>query len=84
MTDVTFSPADRAHLIQKLQTYMDTELKIDIGRFDAEFLLDFVSREFGAYYYNQGLYDAQAVVTSRVTELGEAIAMLERTTEPRR
>nr|WP_233449279.1 DUF2164 family protein [Xanthomonas perforans] len=30
-------------------------MKQQIGRFDAEFLLDFFTEEVGAYFYNRGI-----------------------------
>nr|WP_255626118.1 DUF2164 domain-containing protein [Xanthomonas sp. NCPPB 1067] len=55
-------------------------MKQQIGRFDAEFLLDFFTEEVGAYFYNRGIYDAQAAVASKLDDLGEAIYQLERPT----
>ena len=52
-----------------------------LGRFDAEFLLDFFAGEIGAYFYNRGLYAAQAILSGKLGELGEAIYQLERPTE---
>ncbi|MCF5942772.1 DUF2164 domain-containing protein, partial [Xanthomonas perforans] len=37
------------------QLYFTEELKQQIGRFDAEFLLDFFTEEVGAYFYNRGI-----------------------------
>jgi len=41
-------------------------------------LLDFLSREIGPFFYNRGLYDAQAVLVKKADEIGEAILGLER------
>ena len=43
-----------------------------------KFLLDFVSKELGCYFYNRGLYDAQTVVNARFEEMAEAIVVLEK------
>ncbi|WP_456361819.1 DUF2164 domain-containing protein [Xanthomonas arboricola] len=51
-----------------------------MGRFDAEFLLDFFAGEVGAYFYNRGVYDAQAIIAGKLEDLGEAVYQLERPT----
>lgn len=78
MSVVEFSKEEKALITQKLQRYVATELGFDIGSFDAEFLLDFVSKELGCYFYNRGLYDAQTVVNARFEEMAEAIVVLEK------
>ncbi|WP_026970589.1 DUF2164 domain-containing protein [Aliagarivorans marinus] len=66
MAEITLSPQRRAALLEKISNYMDQELERPVGQFEAEFLLDFISRELGPSYYNQGLQDAQAVVRQRI------------------
>jgi len=65
-------------MVSKLQDYLQEELEITLGGFDAEFLLDFLGKEMGSFYYNQGLYDAQAAVSQQVDNMTEAIYLLER------
>ncbi|MGO1072347.1 DUF2164 domain-containing protein [Lysobacter sp. CA199] len=84
MGEIKFSKEEKALLAGKLQRYFSEELNQQIGRFDAEFLLDFISEEIGGYYYNRGLNDAQAVLAARLDELGDAIYQLERPTEFKR
>jgi uncharacterized protein (DUF2164 family) len=81
MSDITFTPEEKSILCTKLQAYCETELRFELGRFDAEFLLDFISKEFGSYYYNRGLYDAQAMLLKQNEELVHAIYQLEKPTE---
>ena len=57
---------------------MSHELEVELGQFDADFLLDFISNEMGNHYYNQGLYDAQAVLVDRMDALNDAIYQLEK------
>ena len=61
MSEIKFSRTEKEILTQKLKKYFAEELDQDIGQFDCEFLLDFISSEIGAYYYNKGLSDAQAI-----------------------
>ena len=62
----------------KIQAWFDQELDQEIGQFDAEFLLDFFSEQVGKFYYNRGLYDAQAILDDRMDIITEAIAELEK------
>ena len=78
MSVVEFSKEEKALITQKLQRYVATELGFEMGSFDAEFLLDFVSKELGCYFYNRGLYDAQTVVNARFEEMAEEIVVLEK------
>lgn len=84
MTDITFSKEEKSLLVRKLQLYFSEELKQQIGQFDAEFLLDFISKELGAYYYNRGLYDAQAALNAKLEDVQDAIYQLEQRTEFKR
>jgi uncharacterized protein (DUF2164 family) len=80
MAEIEFSKAEKDTIVQKIQDYLNDELDIDIGQFDAEFLLDFFSKEVGAYYYNQGLQDARAVINSKFMDVDEAIYEIEKPT----
>ncbi|MBB3833977.1 uncharacterized protein (DUF2164 family) [Xanthomonas arboricola] len=73
MTDIKFTEAERAAITRKIQLYFTEELRQEIGRFDAEFLLDFFAGEVGAYFYNRGVYDAQAIIAGKLEDLGEAV-----------
>lgn len=81
MADIQFSSEEKEVIVRRIKLYFAEELKQEIGRFDAEFLLDFFAGEIGAYFYNRGLYDAQAILSGKLDELGEAIYQLERPTE---
>lgn len=78
MSSIEFSAQQKELLIQKLQRYMSNELDVELGQFDADFLLDFIAKEMGSVFYNQGLYDAQAVLTDRMDALSDAIYQLEK------
>lgn len=81
MAKIEFSKDERTILVQRLRLYFKEELDQKIGQFDAEFLLDFLSEEIGPYFYNRGLYDAQAILVSRIENVNEAIYELEKPTE---
>lgn len=80
MAEIEFSTEEKALIVDKIQHYFDQELGQEIGGFDAEFLLDFFSREVGAYYYNQGLNDAKNIVEERLMSVTDAIYEIEKPT----
>jgi uncharacterized protein (DUF2164 family) len=80
-TNIQFSSAEKDVIVGKIKRYFAEHLGQQIGGFDAEFLLDFFAREMGAYFYNRGLYDAQAALTAKLEDIQDAIFQLERPTE---
>jgi uncharacterized protein (DUF2164 family) len=78
MKPIAFSREETAAITAKLRTYFRDELDIDLATLPAEMLVDFMGREIGPFFYNRGLYDAQAVVAAKAEDIGEAIAGLER------
>ena len=80
MSEITFSKEEKSILVEKLKTYFDKELGQEIGQFDCEFLLDFISSEIGAYYYNRGLSDAQSIVAGKMEDIGDAFYEIEKPT----
>jgi len=81
MHQIEFTEQEKATLVNKLKEYFNNELDQEIGQFDAEFLLEFMSKEIGVYHYNKGLRDAQDVFKSRVDSITDAIYELEVPTE---
>ena len=61
-----------------LSKYLKAELDVEVSGFDAVFLVDFITERLGPHYYNQGLYDAQAVLAKKTDDIGEAILGLEK------
>ncbi len=84
MAEIKFSAEEKLAIGQKVQRYVADELDLEIGQFDAEFLLDFFAQEIGEYFYNRGLYDAQAVLEKKIEEIGESILQLEKATQIKR
>ena len=81
MSKIEFSKNEKEVIVRKAKLYFSEELDQEIGRFEAEFLLDFFSEEIGSYYYNRGLYDALSVIESRLESINEAIYEIEKPTE---
>ncbi|WP_372770473.1 DUF2164 domain-containing protein [Pseudoalteromonas sp.] len=69
---------DKQLCIEKLQNYFETELDTELGQFDADFLLDFIAKEIAASFYNQGLYDAQTLLQSKIDTLYDGFSELEK------
>ena len=61
--------------------YLHEELDMEIGNFDAEFLLDFFSEEVGPYFYNRGIKDSLDMLDTRMEEVKESIYVLEKITK---
>ncbi|MBT3136015.1 DUF2164 domain-containing protein [Alteromonas sp. ALT199] len=78
MSEITFSRDEKEVLISKLQRYFEDELGTTLGQFDGDFLLDFISKEMGASFYNKGVNDARAVVTSRLQLIDEELYAIEK------
>ena len=84
MSDIEINTRDMEDLVQKVKTYFEHELDQEIGGFDAEFLVNFFAREIGPHFYNQGLYDAQAMLSRKMDEVTDLLYELEKPTEIRR
>lgn len=84
MADIKFTTDEKAIIVRKIQLYFSEELKQQIGSFDAEFLLDFMAQEVGAYFYNRGLYDAQRALSEKMDDIQDVIFQLEQPTEFKR
>jgi len=84
MSEIKFTKEEIEGITKKIQLYFSEELDHEIGQFDAQFLLDFISEEIGSYFYNRGLYDAQSILESRMESISEAIYDIEKITEFRK
>lgn len=77
MSTISFNDEDKATLSQKLQKYIAEELDHEVGQFEAEFLLDFISKEIGGFYYNKGLEDAGSVIAAKFEDINDALYEIE-------
>ncbi|MCG9702760.1 DUF2164 domain-containing protein [Vibrio natriegens] len=60
-----------------IQDYMEDELSIEIGQFDCEFLIDFITEKLGVVYYNKGVEDAKALFERRMLEVSDELYEIE-------
>ncbi|HEI6903536.1 DUF2164 domain-containing protein [Yersinia enterocolitica] len=78
MANITFTREQTQRMTDKLQRYLEQEHNIELEDFDAEFLLQFISRELGAHFYNQGINDAIAQVEAKILDISDSILWLEK------
>ncbi|CNF53809.1 DUF2164 domain-containing protein [Yersinia mollaretii] len=78
MADIIFTREQTQRMARKIQRYLEQEHSIELEDFDAEFLLEFISRELGAHYYNQGINDAIAQVEAKVLDITDSVLWLEK------
>ena len=70
---ITFSPEEKAVMVEKMKAYFARELDQEIGGFDAEFLLDFFAEEIGVYFYNKGLNDALDAMRAKLDLIADDV-----------
>lgn len=75
---IKFSKTEQAEIVKKIQDYMLNEFNLEIGGFDAEFLLDFFSRELGCRYYNQALADVHSMFEQQMDEFADKLYQMEK------
>lgn len=78
MAIFNFSKQEKETIVEKIQEYFTKELDQEVGRFEAEFLLNFFAEEIGPYFYNKGIQDSQALLQKKVDGIIEAIDSLEK------
>ncbi|NQZ22144.1 MAG: DUF2164 domain-containing protein [Colwellia sp.] len=78
MSVIKFSASQKELLIHKLQQYFSNELDQELAQFDADFLLDFFTKEMGNHFYNQGIYDAQRLLAEKLDYISDEMFQLEK------
>lgn len=64
-------------LATAIQDYMQDELEVEIGQFDSEFLIDFITEKLAPIYYNKGIEDAKTVIERRMLEMTDELYEIE-------
>lgn len=80
MAEITFSKEELTAITGRIQLYFREELDQELGQFDVQFLLEFFAEEIGGYFYNRGLYDAQALLNDKLEDISDALYQLEKPT----
>jgi uncharacterized protein (DUF2164 family) len=83
MKPITFSREETKAIVGDIQDYFRDELDQSIGAIPAEMLMAFFAEKMGAYFYNRGLYDAQALVRKKIDDVSDEIFGLEQVTKAR-
>jgi uncharacterized protein (DUF2164 family) len=81
MKPITFSREETKAIVGEIQDYFREELDQSIGAIPAEMLMQFFAENMGAYFYNRGLYDAQALVRKKIDDVSDEIFSLEQVTK---
>ncbi|MEN0615760.1 DUF2164 domain-containing protein [Klebsiella indica] len=55
MNDIDLSLAQRDLLREKLCKYCEDNFELELQQFDAEFFIDFITKELGPTFYNAGI-----------------------------
>lgn len=74
----TFSREMKDEMIQRIKAYFSAEMDQELGNFEAEFLLDFFTENFGPHYYNQAIRDVQSHLSGYLDMINERIDELEK------
>mgnify|MGYP001261678394 FL=1 len=77
MTQIELKETEKAEAIEKLKQYCDQELQLELGTFDAQFLLEFFAEQLGWSIYNQGLADAFGLMENSLEGIYEKIYELQ-------
>jgi uncharacterized protein (DUF2164 family) len=72
------SREEKERLLLKIQRHLSDEVEVELGRFEAEALVDLVADLLGPHYYNKGLRDAQVLVARQVDQINDALYEMER------
>lgn len=75
----TWLNAEQLQQVQpQLQAYLSRELDVELGAFEAQFLIEFLAERIGPVLYNQAVADAQKVLAKRWTSLEDELWQLEK------
>lgn len=72
------SREEKERLLLKVQRHLSDDAEVELGRFEAESLVDLVAALIGPFYYNKGLRDAQALLARQVDQINDALYEMER------
>ena len=78
MPIIKFSKEEKDQMIPLIQKYMSEELDCELGSFDAEFLLDFFSKQMGGFFYNRALTDVHALLDKQIESMSDPLYELEK------
>ncbi|WP_298443134.1 DUF2164 domain-containing protein [uncultured Ferrimonas sp.] len=83
MSEIELSRQQKQQIATELQRYCEREFELDIGQFEAEFLLDFMVKLVGPEIYNRALTDAAATMENRLNDLRDDLYQIEQPSQLR-
>ena len=78
LAQIEIDPGTKNEIVDKLKIYLAEELNIELGSFDAQFLLGFFIDHVGYKFYNQGLADALKAFGVKLEEFNYLVYQLEK------
>lgn len=63
-------------MLKALQSYVQKELDLEMGSFQAQFFLDFILEEMAPYFYNQAIHDSQQLLSEKFLYLADDLYLL--------
>lgn len=68
-TKPTFPAEKHQALRDELKAYFLDELDLEIGSLQTDLLIEFLTKNVGQHFYNQGVMDAQQVIKEKAADL---------------
>lgn len=78
MSKPMFSKEELAEMVARIQRHLASEHDVELGRFEVETLIEFLTGTIGVQCYNRGLHDAQALLAENVERFNDGVFQLER------
>ncbi|AWC29201.1 DUF2164 domain-containing protein [Bacillus cytotoxicus] len=78
MMNVKISNERKGQLVANIQRFFEEEDLEEIGRFQAERLIEEMVKLIGPYAYNQGIEDARKLIVDKLTNIEEDLYALEK------
>ena len=75
---MTLTNEQKAQIANVLQDFLEQELDVAIGSFEADDLTAFVVEKIGPWFYNQGVLDTRAKLAGLVDGIQDELSLLEK------
>lgn len=73
----------KEQMLVKLHEYYELEREEELSALAAELLIDFIIKEFGPYFYNQGIDDAKQMLEEKFLSMEEDLYALKKVIKAR-
>jgi len=67
--EITLTKAQKIIAADKIRDYVSDNLDTEISGMQADFFIDFISENFGKYYYNNAIADSIVFMTEKAEDL---------------